>query len=62
MAGMATAYECPILVWMISLNRDYSKEVSVDSLPLILTLTLILGVRCLPRPRERVCNERHCPV
>lgn len=39
MAGMATAYECPILVWMISLNRDYSKEVSVVSVPLILALT-----------------------
>ncbi|KAF9446533.1 hypothetical protein P691DRAFT_803826 [Macrolepiota fuliginosa MF-IS2] len=26
MAGMGTAYECPILVWMISLNRDYSQE------------------------------------
>ncbi|KXN92554.1 hypothetical protein AN958_05409 [Leucoagaricus sp. SymC.cos] len=23
---MSTAYECPILVWMISLNRNYSQE------------------------------------
>lgn len=62
MAGMATAYECPILVWMISLNRDYSKEVSVVSPLLILLLTPTLGVRCLPHTSERMRNERHRSV
>lgn len=28
MAALGTAFECPILVWMITLNRDYSLEVS----------------------------------
>jgi hypothetical protein len=27
MAALGTAFECPILVWMITLNRDYSLDV-----------------------------------
>ena len=40
MMAAPTYQDCPILVWMISLNRNYSQEVSITLTPESSILTL----------------------